>query len=486
MDGLAELTEDARAAAGVFMRDIHEVCPARKPASPPVRLHVSWSAHGAPQLFEHLVALESLDRNPRNEDERVQSCLQLIRYLKDSGKTAVFEKYLQFLCELHESLGNWVREPLRRPRTRSSLTAARRSSAGWLCCSTQSFWAQATRSWTGCWVRQSPARVCVRVRMLTSARAVLDFKGTHTGEGQKEQVYLPADTEARAARACTREPARLRSPPRADQPQDHAHEDGRLVLYALPGAPRGVLLPCWCTPHVCCARRRGSGALRCRRSSWGSTSSPSICPRSPSPTATAPSSRSRCAPASPAPNRRADGQRWHPRRSRRTIASSAPITALRSSAAASATTSAIRRGCRCAARRGRSGSSRSSPARAVGVRLPLVRERARLQHAHGREVPAGQGTPRPSARAALTPAPCADLERLRPAQGDDGASGGCCRRRASSDCAPSPQLAEHGFLVQITTLTPSSPDEMEGKFVTCVSLKAPGPRSATLSTSRAR
>jgi C2 domain in Dock180 and Zizimin proteins/DOCK N-terminus/DHR-2, Lobe C len=60
------------------------------------------------ELFGHLYALESLPREKRFEDERVSACLNLMRYLNESSKQTMYEMYLQYLCELQESIDNAV------------------------------------------------------------------------------------------------------------------------------------------------------------------------------------------------------------------------------------------------------------------------------------------------------------------------------------------------------------------------------------------
>jgi len=60
------------------------------------------------ELFAHIMSLESLPANKRFEDERTSACINLIKYLEDSGKVEMCRKYLHYLSDLHKSIGNCV------------------------------------------------------------------------------------------------------------------------------------------------------------------------------------------------------------------------------------------------------------------------------------------------------------------------------------------------------------------------------------------
>lgn len=60
------------------------------------------------QLLSQLTTLEDMQRKPQFEDERAAAACKLIQVSKDTGKAKVLQTYLEFLHELHTSLGNSV------------------------------------------------------------------------------------------------------------------------------------------------------------------------------------------------------------------------------------------------------------------------------------------------------------------------------------------------------------------------------------------
>lgn len=60
------------------------------------------------QLLSQLTTLEEMQRKPQFEDERAAAACKLIQVLKDTGKAEVLQTYLEFLQELHTSLGNSI------------------------------------------------------------------------------------------------------------------------------------------------------------------------------------------------------------------------------------------------------------------------------------------------------------------------------------------------------------------------------------------
>jgi hypothetical protein len=83
--GTLDLPQNARLeqAGAVFLRDIEE-------------------------LFQHLSLFESLPAKKRWEDERTSACINLIHYLKQSGKMDMHRQYLTYLVDLHQELNNCV------------------------------------------------------------------------------------------------------------------------------------------------------------------------------------------------------------------------------------------------------------------------------------------------------------------------------------------------------------------------------------------
>lgn len=82
-----DITQEAKNSALHFLTEIHD-------------------------LVGHLLSLESLRRSPQFEDQRTDACLNLMAYLKSSGKGAMHEKYLQYLGELHYELENHLERGL--------------------------------------------------------------------------------------------------------------------------------------------------------------------------------------------------------------------------------------------------------------------------------------------------------------------------------------------------------------------------------------